>query len=722
MKKEYLISIVLLALFVFVVLVPLSTLGGWQPQGFPGENVTILTPPQDSCVRGDVCISWNISLSDWVHGAIFECDTECLVDWLWWPPIACPAPGCINATWDSSSITCEEVCIGVWNSTTYGTPPWNPEVQYRNYTNFIVDNVDPCIECNSPINGEWFNGTAPVKLNVSVCDNCCGIHEVTANISAVSNQGVVEFTNTSESSGTICDGYPERCEGFYWTYTITPPELKTSCGIRNITVTARDNATDMNGQNNTATCELLMFGVDKDAPDKVEDAGCEELDGAIRIFWADKGYDACSGVDHYVVYGTRDDGVSDIINDSVPAKATGTAECLFTGADEPFAAYCHNYTFNVTAVDKAGNEGPHSNETEEQHLKPGPGMAFFIAHFMTPEGESYPFDLTISDGTWRKEFKNVTYVETEVPCDATYTMTYNWQGHFEMYQFTIDYLSPGDCIESEFYAIDIPTVVPRAKPYLLGKEVGAIVNLSWHTESGMLIYDVQVGPLGKGALVGSWIKQPKLYPEPSSYVKSFQVVDNDTLTVDSCNNVDDMDWDDKSLYLSDCEGNWYYAGEMESDFKTFHVVVGYAEVEENRIPVGVRRVVYNDYWIQPYGIRLSGNSPEYLYPQWTVLPGSYIIQLGGLPQNYAGLSLSMYIRNETHVDIHPPKISELMPFTFSVGARFFFANCSYSNLMHNGDSISINVNTDLPVDWWGYFVLPDNITVESIRSRTRGTL
>lgn len=73
----------------------------------------------------------------------------------------------------------------------------------------------------------------------------------------------------------------------------------------------------------------------------------------------------------------------------------------------------------------------------------------FIAHFMTPEGEPYPFDVIISDGEWVQKFDSVTYIETEVPNTATYTCVYHRGGHAEMEQFELA-LQPGERREFEF--------------------------------------------------------------------------------------------------------------------------------------------------------------------------------------------------------------------------------------------------------------------------------
>jgi hypothetical protein len=371
------IGILLAAIMVtsiFVGLAP-TVFSGWVPDPYTPYNVTIDTPVQDSCVRGIVNITWTPQLTGTTWVARLGCADGCIE----YPVIyhgACPPiHPCANAEWDTSGLVCENVCIGVWNASEFY---WdNASVWARNYTNFTVDNVNPCIEPESPTAGDWYNCTSAIELNVSACDNCCGLKNVTANISVISDEDVVEFTPTGKSAGKICEGADEQCVGEYYSYSVTTTHLETSCGIRNITVTARDNATDKDGNSNTATTTLTL-GVDCEPPEQVDDEDCEELTGAIWITW-DEADDDCSGVDYYEIYGKHLNAstgeVCDVhkdwnIDDEFKVGETADLETFFTGAHDD-ALYCNWYQFKIRAVDNAGNIGEFSDWTEPQHLIAG---------------------------------------------------------------------------------------------------------------------------------------------------------------------------------------------------------------------------------------------------------------------------------------------------------------------------------------------------------------
>jgi hypothetical protein len=137
--------------------------------------------------------------------------------------------------------------------------------------NITIDNVDPCIDCVSTSdllfggskNRLWYNETE-IQLNVSACDFCCGIHNVTSDISGISSKGVEVFDGPFGPAGLICVGYNEKCEGYYYTLDISASDVIPS-DVTDIKVVARDNATTIN---NTANC-TFTFGIDKKVPDKV---------------------------------------------------------------------------------------------------------------------------------------------------------------------------------------------------------------------------------------------------------------------------------------------------------------------------------------------------------------------------------------------------------------------------------------------------------------------
>lgn len=133
-----------------------------------------------------------------------------------------------------------------------------------------------------------------------------------------------------------------------------------------------------------------------------------------------------------------------------------------------------------------------------------------------PGAQPHPFNATISDGELELKYFDVTDIETIVPRNATYTLVYNRMGHTVMYQFQMS-LFEDEPVEFEFYALNISTVLPRVRPYLLGKEVGEDINLSWEffEDTNTLIFDIDGH---KKVLVGAWIKLP---PEEPNYVLGY---------------------------------------------------------------------------------------------------------------------------------------------------------------------------------------------------------
>ncbi|MCW7071568.1 MAG: hypothetical protein OCU12_04485 [Methanophagales archaeon] len=378
----------------------------WAPTGHwgPDLNITIKTPENGSCVHGEIDVTWvynnswgaqagqPINLTGWLTVGILYWDTKdkqwCICET---EEKSCSG-GCSHfiidledAKWDKhcGPKQCDDLYIYVWNTTgKYETPESS---RFRNGTILRYDEVAPCIEAVDPIDGRWVNCTADLELNVSACESCknCSLASVTADLSAVTRDigaswpgttswPIGSFSDTGINAGRICLGESKTCLGTYWDFTIPQYALNTSCtascSIVDIPVTAEDNSTDKDGQGNTQT-DYLTFGVDCDDPDKVMGQDCEEVPGAIKITWT-PGYDACSGVQYYKIYGID-------LNASTPTqfyagRTTGTETVFnFTGA-HPNGEYCHYYQFNVSAVDNAFNEGEQSASTEPQHLKPGP--------------------------------------------------------------------------------------------------------------------------------------------------------------------------------------------------------------------------------------------------------------------------------------------------------------------------------------------------------------
>ena len=378
----------------------------------PALNITITSPANGTCISPTevINLTWvkngttdPMVLYGYVRVAIMDCEAECIeVDHY----KACGG-GCAHYEmnfseypWNTYTVpNCDYMCIYVWNNTAdkWGLPDTS---DFRNGTMIKMDNIEPCIKPVDPIAGEWYNCTKDIQLNVSACDNCCGLLNVTANTTAIASAvtgsgsngtlAVTKFTNTSISAGTIC-GYPEECKGSYWVYDIPYTLLKTSCpagGIVDIRVTARDNAT----ANNTAETTLKL-GVDCDNPDRVGDPSAVGTPGAITVTWP-TGVDACSGVQYYDIQ-ARNLNASDWFY----VDRTTSTTYDYTGASTN-ASYCKYYEFQMSAVDNAFNIGPWSNATEPQHLKQGPAADIDLVVPDEAEGcgcKNYTLKATVKD-------------------------------------------------------------------------------------------------------------------------------------------------------------------------------------------------------------------------------------------------------------------------------------------------------------------------------------
>jgi hypothetical protein len=346
--------------------------------------------------------------------------------------------------------------------------------------------------------------------------------------------------------------------------------------------------------------------------------------------------------------------------------------------------------------------------------------AKFIAHFMTPEGEPYPFDVIISDGIWRQEFKNVTDIETEVPCDATYTCVYRRGGWEFNRNFNIT-LQPGEVREFEFYAHNLLQIEVRTRPYIFFQEVGADASLywEWNPETGNL----------------TWT----LSGEPEKYVSLMLGIDDDASEPPNyALKVHQPGPDGPVAQCLQARTHWEYIPGVGVpcirmpihcvDYWYFYSnVTGYSIFKEIDPGLGTIRIgygLYNDaivvYPINTTLRNLNGTvlEKEFVDPQYAVPPGNYLMDGEEiLPGFTLRTPLQIKAGKGTNIDnIYITKITDLSDFTFAIIAESAFSHSSYSNLVHDerNKMLSVNVSTETDYDWWGYFVLPETYQVESI--------
>jgi len=367
----------------------------------------------------------------------------------------------------------------------------------------------------------------------------------------------------------------------------------------------------------------------------------------------------------------------------------------------------------------------------------GPGPTTFKAHFLTPEGDPYPFDTVIlSDGVSVQEFNNVTYIEADVPNDFFFTATYHVGSHYNTHECEFA-LEPGDSIELEFYAVDPNMVIGRERPYLVGKEVNAVVDLQWeYSADDVLTYTVETEPANQFVLVSTWIQAFTDYDSSGTKVHTGytgQSIQSNEWYVDVWYgpfgvdfNFGTQTWYDSTEFsIAGGHGNGGIGGD---DYP--RIEMEFSQIEPDLVPVGIRKILDNHARVKIFDIALrdlDGGLQElqYLYPQWAVFPDStYIFELNNLSAGYAALGLPLYTYTGLMIifDMYPPEIASLEPGGFYIVAENFYADSSYSNLRYvPGESMTVDVATEIGGhDYWGCFVLPDTYTVGSLNAYPDG--
>jgi hypothetical protein len=399
-----------------------------------------------------------------------------------------------------------------------------------------------------------------------------------------------------------------------------------------------------------------------------------------------------------------------------------------TSVEDTFRVDCGNWT---CAYVSGGPEGAYLDDiapSETQTVYNGGTITFtfnfktgakFIGHFVTPEGEPYPFDVIISDGTWRKEWPSVTYIETEVPVEDTseYTLTYSYDvGNYREFNEVPLSLSPGEIKELEFYAIDLRTAEPRIRPYLYFQEVGASANLTWNWDSvtNTLEWNVSANP-GKMVDIGA------LYEENIVRTPWWVVA------------AESQPWDWTAGYLYEMDpskGMILSKGPQHKNLLQWPMssATGYfsfAQIDPAKGVIEVTGVFDNDFKLGSFDMRLtsieSGQvvDPAFEIPQYAVPEGNYSLRIFGLPSPYAEVVLPVAVEAGTWkcvMAVYPPKTADLLPFGCGVAAELRFAQSTCSAPVHDtvNRTLTADVSTKALYDWWGYFVLPDATTVTNV--------
>ncbi|MCK4403711.1 MAG: hypothetical protein KAW02_01350 [candidate division Zixibacteria bacterium] len=344
----------------------------------------------------------------------------------------------------------------------------------------------------------------------------------------------------------------------------------------------------------------------------------------------------------------------------------------------------------------------------------------FIAHFMTPEGEPYPFDVVISDGEHVDMFAQVTYIETEVPNTATYKVLYydttELARHEVATRFELSFPA-GYTGEFNFYAITLEQMWVRT-PYIFYEELGADPTLFWYYDANADTLSWTLTKDSGRVMYSILITNPVLVPPCS---RPQEVVEACTLyglaryvELEKCYIHQD------GLDVCSCLYDLKEHGPCPVVAGSVHGFASFGELDPSwgtvRPGYGLRNDCIITYPLNTTLLNLDGTQAgtEQLFdPPHAAEQGNYILWLSNPPDMNDAISMPVKVEASKCIpfDFFAP---ELASFTFSITACAPFASCSSANLVHVNDSLLVNVGTDMLYPYWGCFVLPTSLTVDSL--------
>jgi parallel beta-helix repeat protein len=320
----------------------------------------------------------------------------------------------------------------------------------------------------------------------------------------------------------------------------------------------------------------------------------------------------------------------------------------------------------------------------------------------------YPFDMTVSNGTWRRKITNVTHIVAQVPCNATYTLVDKRCMTRVRFNFSIREIKI-----FEFHSIPSTGEEIRTRPYIIFQEAGANAYLTWLLDSTNGILNVTMHKeegkwAGYGVII-CYVNELPLYA-----LKTATVTVGQAERCERCCRPKDII----------CVGEMHHTVpepltmecEVTFAFTPLHLDLG---------TIRVGYVLYNDAVLTyPTNTKLHSLAgieyyAEFLDPQYGVPAGNYILSLDLIDVPHAicfpcevkpGKAQQLY-------NIYLPGTAELKPFTFSILAEAPVACSSYSNLAHSpvNKTITVSISTKSDYyDWWGCFVLPKDQMVKTL--------
>jgi len=333
-----------------------------------------------------------------------------------------------------------------------------------------------------------------------------------------------------------------------------------------------------------------------------------------------------------------------------------------------------------------------------------PAESRFIASFIDDVGSPYPMDMYISDGISVQTYLNVTTLDVIVPPKATYTYEYSTGENTVMSRVNLE-IPEGESREYIFHALGASgTIDDRIRPYVAMEEVGANPELSWSYNSDLnqLTWNITHT---EGKIVGVTIQ-----------------IDGDLTSGDN-------------YALTQCAANgqgwgidffsirWSFA----SPVPAFDQITGFGKIEPGTVLVGFRDMTKNGFTLRPTDdivfdsvctcLQGAQYPPKYLYPQYGLTAGRYLIRPTDLPVGCVELTLPLNVKQGRPevLELYPANPSIVSPYSFYVLAENYFTKTAITDIEHTPDNrIIASLLSIGNGDRWGYFVVPDSFNIDGV--------
>lgn len=391
--------------------------------------------------------------------------------------------------------------------------------------------------------------------------------------------------------------------------------------------------------------------------------------------------------------------------------------------------------------------------TNTDYLPLVTGLPIFIASFMRPEGEPYPFDvLTISNGTWRREFLNRTHIVTQVPCNASYQLLSKMDGWEMSDRFELSMLW-GEIREFKFYLRspgELPSLTDLTEPvpFVFFVEKGANLAFSYTYFPGNMTLNIKID-IAKDTYASLTVPQVIIGPLNQTLklaLTELQLINGQQGVLNKSKKDRHFDW----LKCTIPYHKWYctyyvYGGFTIVGPSSSEILCVFEEIEPTLGQLNIADVLHSDRLFRFEATLTSVEDPSVSYtavddaptPSFYNIPsGSYMLAvhpydiLSGVYPTPLPLTLPVTIvpgdrANQSQGLIGhpwiPPELDDAV-YTAKIVAEFVFSE-SKLDYLHNPTLKRISVNTTQrsPCPQYIGFVLPRDQMVKTLTAYSDNT-